>query len=254
MARLTWVFVLLFMAVAGLHLSGCSSGDLKESGSPEAAFKAAEEFDKDERWEEATTKYSEVKNKYPYSKYATEAELRIADIDYKKEAYIEAQTAYQLFKDFHPKHSRIDYVTYRLAMSYLNELPPTIDRDLSSAKKAIQYFDEVANSYSTSEYATDSREKKKKCLQMLADKEAYIANFYFIRDKYDSALRRYNNLAVKYPNLGHDEEALYRAAYSAFEIGDDVQGREKAALLKTKFPNSSYVSDANRLLEAHANR
>ena len=254
MSRIAGFFILSALALTSLHLSGCSSNDLKESNSPEAAFKEAEGFDKDERWEEAITKYSEVKNKHPYSKYATEAELRIADIDYKRENYVEAQTAYQLFKDFHPKHPRIDYVTYRLALSYFNELPSTIDRDLSSAKKALQYFEEVISSYSTSEFVADTRDKKKKALQMLSDKEAYIANFYFVRDKYDSALRRYNSLITKYPGLGHDEEALYRSAYSAFEVGDDVQGRDRVAQLKAKFPNSSYASNAQRLLEAHGTR
>src|SRR4029079_1103895 len=97
----------VFILISGLFLllgAGCASGSLAESNSAEAAFKAAEEFEKDERFEEALTKFNEVKNKHPYSKYAVEAELHIADIHYKREAYIESQTAYQLFKDFHPKN------------------------------------------------------------------------------------------------------------------------------------------------------
>ncbi len=245
-------FTLAPLALAPLVIS-CSSGDLKDSDSAEAAFKEAEEFDKDERYEEAVTKYSEVKNKFPYSKLATEAELRIADVNYKKEAYIEAATSYQLFKDFHPRHSRIDYATFRLGMSYYNQLD-TVDRDLSPATKAIQAFDEVITSYSTSQHLAEAKEKKAKSIQMLSDKEAYIANFYFIRDHFEAALKRYNALLAKYAGTGHDEEALYRAGFSAFEMNDASQAQEKLKTLIEKYPNSNFKSRASSLLEKYGSR
>lgn len=248
------LILLFFIATSTLTLVSCSSGEIKESNSAEAAFKEAEEFDKDERYEDAITKYNEVKNKHPYSKFAVEAELRIADIHFKKESWLEAQTAYQIFKDFHPKHPRSDYVTFRLAMSYFNQLPETIDRDLTPATKAINYFDEVTTSFSQSSFAAEAKTNKQKAQQMLADKEAYIANFYFIRGKYESSLRRYNSLLIRFPGFGHDEESLYRAGVSAFEIGDASQGRERLNQLKSRFPNSSFVSKADSILEKYGNR
>src|SRR5438552_2579134 len=99
----------VFLLFIFLILMACSSASVDESNSAEAAFKTATELENNERYEEAILKFNEVKNKHPYSKYAVEAELRVADIQYKKEAYIEAATAYQLFKDFHPKNPKIDY-------------------------------------------------------------------------------------------------------------------------------------------------
>src|SRR5271154_4212480 len=123
MMRQTMLIVYLSGALAATaFLPNCASKDVTESNSAEAAFKAAEEFEKDERYEEALQKFNEVKNKHPYSKFAVEAELHVADIHYKREAFIEAATAYQLFKDFHPKNPKIDYVTFRLAMSYYEQL------------------------------------------------------------------------------------------------------------------------------------
>jgi len=233
---------------------GCSSGDLSESATPEGAFKAAEEFEKDERYEEAITKFNEVKNKHPYSRYAVEAELHVADIHYKKESYLEAQNAYQLFKDFHPKNPKIDYVTYRLAMSYYLQLPDTTDRDLSPAYKAVQFFDEVINSYSTSQYVKESTDKKNEALRMLAEKEAYIGNFYYIRNIYDSAMKRYDELVKKYPDRGFDEEALYRAGVSAFETGNKDLGKQYIQQLLAKYPNGSYASNGKSALEKYGNR
>jgi outer membrane protein assembly factor BamD len=106
---------------------GCSSGEKYDTSTPEGAFKQAEEYEKDERYEEAVQKYAEVKNKFPYSRFATQAEMKIADVHFTREAFIEAAGAYQLFKEFHPKHPQADYVTFRLALSYFNQLPSSID-------------------------------------------------------------------------------------------------------------------------------
>jgi outer membrane protein assembly factor BamD len=232
---------------------GCASTP-HDTNTAEGAFAYAEDLEKDDRYEEAINKFSECKNKFPYSKIAVEAELRIADIHYKKEAYLESQTAYQLFKDFHPKHPKSDYVTYRLAMSAYNQLPSTIDRDLTPTAKAIQYFNEVISSYSSSEFVKDSLEKRDDCYKRLADKEAYIANFYFIRDMYDSALRRYEGLLEKYPDRGQDEEALYRAGIASFEIGEPERAKRHLEKLLEKFPKGDFTKDAHKALEKYGKR
>lgn len=239
----------IFWALIVGGITACSSADKIDSSTPEGAFKLAEQYESDERYEEAIQKYSEVKNKHPYSRYATQAELKIADVNYKREAYIEAQSAYQLFKEFHPKHPQIDYVTYRLAMSFFNQLPPTIDRDLSVADKAILYFDEVVNSHPNSQHAEDARTKKLETLKKLASKEMYIADFYAKRDHFDSALKRYEGVLKSYPNLGFDSQALYGAAKSAFETGEKDRGTQHYKNLISQFPASDEAKRAKNEFE-----
>jgi outer membrane protein assembly factor BamD len=253
----TWknrLITLLALAMCLHIVAGCSSVQVADPNSAEGMFKIAEELEKDDRYEEAITKFNELRNKHPYSRYSTEAELRVADIHYKKESYIESATAYQLFKDFHPKHPRSDYVTYRLAMSYFNQLPSTIDRDLSPASKAIQFFTEMEHSYSSSEFAKDSIDKKNDSLNMLAEKELYIANFYYIRDMYDSAFKRYESLLDKYSGRKFDEEAMYKAGVSAYESSDSENGKKYLSTVVEKFPNGSYTSNAKNALEKYGRR
>jgi outer membrane protein assembly factor BamD len=248
------ISALLVLGVTPFFVGGCASTNLAESNSPEAAFKAAEEFEKDERFEEALTKFNEVKNKHPYSRFAVDAELHIADIHYKREAFIESQTAYQLFKDFHPKYPRIDYVTFRLAMSYFMQLPPSTDRDLTPAHNAIKYFSEVITSYPTSEFVKEATQKKAECYRMLADKEMYVAYFYRHREMYDSALKRYESLLSLYPNNGFDEEATYYAGICAFESSNNELGRKYLNEVISKFPTGSWVSRAKNALDKYGNR
>lgn len=238
-----------FVAFGLVLAVGCSSADKFDTSTPEGAFKRAEQLVQDERYDEAIQQFGEVKNKFPYSRLATEAELKIADVNFDREAYIEAQSAYQLFKEMHPKHPRSDYVTYRLALSYFNQLPSTVDRDLSLADRAILYFDEVASSYPNSEFAEDARQKRQEALRKLAGKEMYVAEFYAKRDQYGSALKRYEAVLKSYPNLGFDAAALYGAAKSAFETGEKDRGTQHLKNLLSLFPSSDEAKRAKNEFE-----
>lgn len=226
-------FLLVF-----LGLIGCSTMD-KKSDTPDGAFSIAEEFDKDERYEEAIRRYTEVKNKFPYSNFATKAELAIADVYFKQESYPEAQVSYQAFRELHPKHPQTDYVMFRIGLSYHNQLPSSLDRDLTVAQEVIESFDDLMKRFPSSQYVNEAAEKKLETLKMLAGKEEYIAAFYFKREMFNSALTRYETLIAKYPKLGFDEKALYGAAVSANKIGDAFKAKKYLNELVAKFPQSS---------------
>lgn len=244
LARLPLLALLVAGCFAGWS-SGCSSAEKVDPSTPEGAFKIAGEYEKDERFEESVAKYTDVKNKHPYSRFATLAELKIADVQFKREAFIEAQYAYQTFKDLHPKHPQIDYVTFRLGLSIFNQLPSSTDRDLSLATKAILYFDEVLTSYSASQYAKEATEKKNEASHMLADKELYIAHFYFKKKQWGSALGRYENLLKLYGNITEfAPPALYGAAVSAKETGDRDKHSRFVKTLISQFPESSEAAKA----------
>ena len=241
------VFFLGLLCTA-FALPGCSSTPDIDTSTPEGSFKLAEKYEKDERFEEAIAQYSQVKNKHPYSKLATESELRIAEIHFKREEFVEAQSSYQVFKEMHPSHPQIDYVTFRLGLSFFNQLPSTIDRDLSVADRAILYFDEVVQSYPKSQYVTESRDNKQKALKMLAEKEYYIAHFYFIRDRFESALGRFEGLLDKYPSLGFDAQALYGASVSAYKLKELNKAKNYYQKLESDFKDSPEAQKARQEL------
>lgn len=214
-----------------------------DTSTAEGSYRLARLFEKDERYEESIAYYNTVKNKYPYSRYALDSELRIAEIQYKRESYLEAEAAYRLFKEFHPKYPKIDYVTFRLAMSIYKQLPDTIDRDLSLSKKAILFFNEIIRSYPNSDYVGSSRDHKRKILKMLGQKELYVANFYFKQEHFDSALNRYEFMLANFPGLGLNSEALKGATLSAIKTKDKNKARLYFERLKT------YHSDSKELRE-----
>lgn len=226
----------------------CSSTD-KNSDNPETVFNTAQEFEKDERYEEAIRRYQDVKNKFPYSHFATKAELAIADVHYKDEAYPEAQVSYQSFRDLHPKHAQIDYVVFRIGMSYFMQLPDSIDRDLTLAQDAITAFDDLINNYPKSTYLSEAKEKRNEGLRKLAEKEDYIAEFYFKREMYLSAFKRYEGLIDSYPEYDISALTLSRAAISAHKASRNDKAKIFLKKLRDKYPGSTEYSDARKVLE-----
>lgn len=223
---------------------GCSSVEKYDTSTPEGAYKSAEEYEADERYEESIAKYAEVKNKHPYSRFAILSELKIADVQFKRESFIEAQFAYQTFKDLHPKHPQIDYVTFRLGLSYFNQLPSTTDRDLSLADKSILYFDEILTSYPQSQYVSEAKSKKSEALKMLAEKELYIANFYMLKKQYDSALGRFEGLLKSFTDTGTEPAAMYGAAVAANATGDREKISRYVRALWKQYPESAEANKA----------
>lgn len=239
-------FNAFFIILFGASILGCSSAGKFNTDTAEGAFAQAEKYRKDERFDEAITYYSEVKNKHPYNSLATESELKIADIEFERENYLEAETAYKIFLDFHPDHAQIPYVTYRLGLSVTKQLPSTIDRDLVLANRAIEYFDKIITTYNKSEYAKSAVDEKLKARQMLADKDLYIAEYYFIREIWLSALGRYEDVIKKHPGLGHDSKALYGASLSAYRLKDLDKAKLYFKRLLSEHPESKELAAARK--------
>ena len=168
----------------------------------------------------ATEKLNRIRSKYPYSYYATFAELLSADVLFKQENYAEAAAAYIVFKDFHPKHKKADYVLWMIGESFYNQMPDTFDRDLSPGFEAIKYYKELKRIHKGSEYTKQADEKIAKCEEMIRLKEKYIADFYFRTDVFDAARFRYENIIEEFQEPNIRSHAIIRSIEASKELRD----------------------------------
>ena len=206
-------------------------------------YKMAEQYEENERYQEAIIRFTEIKNKYPYSRFAAMAELKVADIQFKRESYEEAKLAYQIFRDYHPSYKKMDYITFQIGESSFKQLPESIDRDLGESEDALASYRSVIRQYPNSEYAKQSRLRITETLKKLAEKEMYIADFYYKMENYKSALRRYENVMAKFPKLGFHKKALKGASLSAFESELAGEGKKYLNELYRTYPNSDEAKD-----------
>ena len=106
-----------------------------------------------EEYGRAAETFQTLKDRYPYSKYAILAELKMADAYFLRGDYEEASEAYLEFERLHPKNEAVPYVIYQTGMCYFERMP-TSDRDQQFGVKAIQTFSRLRQMYPEDKYAS----------------------------------------------------------------------------------------------------
>ncbi len=229
-------------------LVGCASVSVEKPTPEQIDLAKAKEFQKAGRYELAIEHYSNVKNKYPLSSEAIEAELELAQTFFLQVSYVEARAGFESFIDLHPRHNKVDFAAYQSALSHYQQIPLTIDRDLTPAAEAILAFDNFVKRYSTSSYVPEAKIKKLDCMKKLSEKELYIADFYFKQKNYKSAQGRYQSVLKKYSGFNLNEKALFRLGLCYYHQNDKHLAKETLNQFIKQFPNSSFLNEAKVVL------
>lgn len=238
--------VILALAL-GLTLAGCSAETIDSDSPPEKQYAEGERLLKKDRYLEAVERFRILKSRYPYSKYAALAALRIGDSHYQEEAFLEAASAYKVFRELYPKHEFAAYALRRIADSHYEQIPSTIDRDLDSCNAAMASYQQLLKEYPTSEYTKDADKKVRELKGKLAEKEEYVGSFYYKRELYQAAAGRYAYLVDTYPDFGYNRDGLYRLAFSYERMGEYQKATEALNRLDAEFPDGKDGTDRKNL-------
>jgi outer membrane protein assembly factor BamD len=251
--------IALFASAAAAAACGGKSG----AGAVDYSVSAQKNYEKglkeleDKDWIAASKYFSFIKSRFPYSKYAVLAELRLADAQFGAEQYLEAIDSYRLFVKFHPTHDMVanGYCSFRIGEGYYQQLsgdfwmfPPSSEKDQSSTEDAANELKTFLDKYPDSPYRAKAKEIVVKVGKRLADHEWYVARYYWDRDKPMGTVIRLRRLLERYRGVGYDEEALWLLgrAYVAVAMPDRARGVWSE--LVEKFPRSSHVGDARSAL------
>lgn len=203
------------MSLGALALSGCSNilnkyfpeeGTQEQEGPPQLVSEGEKQFERG-HWEEAIKSFETVKDRYPYSKEAIIAELKMADALYEKREYEDAYSAYNEFERLHPKNKNIPYVIYKKGMCYFQRIT-TVDREQETTIRAKEEFERLVKRFPRDVYANKARKNIRKCLIFLAEHEMYVANYYYRMERYKAAKERYTYIIENYPDMGQYHDAL----------------------------------------------
>lgn len=239
--------LLCLLCFASTGLVGCSGETISNDSPPEKQYSEGERLFKKEHFLEAIERYRIIRSRYPYSKYAAMASLRIADAHFKEESWVEAAGAYKSFRELYPKHEEAGPALFHIGESNYNMLPSTVDRDLEPANAAIDAFREFAKLYPNSPDTPTALKRIDELQKKLAEHEDYVGNFYFIREHYSASATRYRDLLDQYPGRGLDEKALYRLAFSYEKLGEYTKAEESIERLRNTYASSSYTKQAQTL-------
>ncbi len=200
---------LLILGILIVFLSGCSifdeSSQMNKTAQQLAAEGAAAFMNED--YKEAVKAYTDLKDWYPFSKYAILAELKIADAHFHLEEYDEAVVAYESFEKMHPRNEAVPYVINQSGLAWYKQID-TVDRDPAPAKNALAQFMRLLKQFPDNEFGEDAVEHIETCIDNIAGHELYVADYYNKTKKYAAALKRYEYIVEFYPGTEQSEIAM----------------------------------------------
>ena len=191
------IVVFLWLLVG---LTGCSWFRRQQAATHEQlAVNGMEAFDAGD-YKGAIEAFSKLKERYPYSRYAILAELKVGDAHFYRKEYPEAIAAYEGFASLHPKNEAIPYVLYQIGACYYAQLM-TRDRDQTPTYEAISSFERLIKSHPNSSQANKAKERIRICRELLAQNEIYVARFYYKSKHYKAALARFEEILADYKDV-----------------------------------------------------
>ncbi len=191
--------------------------------------------------------FDKVDANYPYSVWATRAELMIGFDKYQDSDYDGAVVALDHFVQLHPGNRDAPYAYYLKAICYYEQITD-IGRDQGATEDAQKALQEVIDRYPDTEYARDARIKLSLTRDHLAGKEMEIGRYYEKHGQYIAAISRYRNVVANFQTTTHVPEALARLVESYVAIGLPDEARKNAAVLGYNYPDSSWYKDSYDLL------
>jgi outer membrane protein assembly factor BamD len=251
----------LLVVAAALDASGCggtqSGGAVVYGDTARGNYEKGLRELKDENYPEALKYFGYVKSRFPFSNYATLAELRVADTYYAQDKFLEGIDAYKLFIKFHPTHPEVvnGYAWYQICRGYVDQIPsdwflvpPSYEKDQAATRDAMRELASFLKTFPESPYVEKARLLYRKCLRKLADHELYVARFYLDRDKPRAAIMRLETLLSKYPDAGSDPEVMLLLGQTYLKLEQRDKARQTFASLVKKYPNDAYAAKARLYL------
>ena len=201
-------------------------------------------------YEQAIKYYEKLESRYPYGRYAQQAQLEIAYAHYKDDEPARAVAAADRFIKLHPNHPNVDYAHYLKGLANFNDDlgwtgymtgQDISERDPKATREAFSAFKELATRFPKSHYTPDAVARMNYLLNALASHEVHVARYYMKRGAYVAAANRAQFSLKTYPQAPANEEglAILVQAYDALGISDLRGDAER--VLKQNFPNSAYL-------------
>ncbi len=248
------LLVVAAMAFAAL-VAGCSGLDDKKDEtvgwSANKLYGEAKDAMGGRDWTKAVKYLEKLEARYPYGRFAQQAQLEIAYAYYKDNERASAVAAADRFIKLHPNHPSVDYAYYLKGLVNFNEdgglfarlsTQDMTERDPKATREAFAAFRELVTRFPDSKYSADGAARMKYLVNALAMNEIHVARYYMKRNGYVAAANRAQSVVQNFPNSPAVEEAVFimAKAYDALGMSDLRDGADR--VMRTNFPQSKYLT------------
>ncbi|MBI5784658.1 MAG: outer membrane protein assembly factor BamD [Rhodocyclales bacterium] len=245
---------LLVFATLGLAGCGLLPDDADEtlSWSASKLYSEAKDAMSEGAYDKAIKYYEKLEARFPYGRYAQQAQLEVAYAYYRQYEPASAISACDRFIRLHPNHPSVDYAYYLKGLVNFNEdlgllgaisSQDLTERDPKAAREAFDAFKELTTRFPESRYAADARQRMSYLVNALASHEVHVADYYMRRGAYVAAVNRAQACIRTYPEAPATERALAVLIQAYDRLGITELRDDTTRVMKKNFPSSDYLAN-----------
>lgn len=250
---------LAFLLIVPIMLSACGllpkkQEDTKNWSASKYYSEAKNELNEG-NYSAAIKLFEQLEARYPYGRYAQQAQLEIAYAYYKDSEQAQAIAAADRFIKLHPNHINVDYAYYLKGLANFNDdiglmgivsekilNQDMSERDPKASRESFENFRELVARFPKSKYAPDAIQRMKHLVNVVALNEVQVARYYMKRGGYIAAANRAQYALKEYPQTPAIEEALFIMTEAYDKLGMTDLRDDAARVMKKNFPDSRFFS------------
>jgi outer membrane protein assembly factor BamD len=240
------------LVVLCLLLAGCATDLQDETAgwSAQRLYGEAKDAMASKDWPRAVGYLEKLEARYPYGRFAQQAQLEIAYAHWKDNERASAVAAVDRFIKMYPNHANVDYAWYLKGLINFNDQyglltwltsPDMSDRDPKSTRESFAAFKEVVTRFPESKYAADATARMRYLVNALAAHEVHVARYYMKRGAYLAAANRAQFAIRHYAQAPAIEEAVFVLVLAYDRLGMNDLRDAADRVMRSNFPDSRYL-------------
>jgi outer membrane protein assembly factor BamD len=243
---------LLLTLFALILLAGCGPGkdeiDQTADWSVEKFYSEARSELDSGNYLTAIEYYETLESRFPFGKYALQAQIDVAYAYFKFDEPDSAITALDRFIKLHPRHPAVDYAYYLKGLVNFERggtiLDVLVERDLSSFDRnlllrAYNDFKLLTQRFPSSEYVTDARKRMIFLRNELARADFAVANYYASLEAWVAVTGRTRFILQNYQGTEIIKTTLELQLKAYQSLGLEQLARDTQRILALNFEKTS---------------
>lgn len=212
---------------------------------------AKQKLDKND-FESAVKQLESLQSRYPYGRYAQQAQLDLAYAYYRQDDPESAISAADTFIKQYPNNAHVDYAYYVKGLANFNpgigalslkfKQDPT-ERDPQAEHDSFDAFKDLVTRFPSSKYAPDARLRMQYLLDSLAKFEIHVARYYLRRGAEVAAVNRAREVLTEYPDSPSVKDALQVLVQGYGVLGLNKLRDDAQRVLNMNFPQAAATTD-----------
>lgn len=250
---------IFFIGLLVLGFASCKSEfeKVRLSGDPKVMLEKADAYYEEGEYLKAQTLYELVIGHFKGLDEAEDIYYKYASTYYNLDQYILASYYFKRFSTTYAASSKREDAEFNAAYcSYL--LSPRYRLEQSHTEEAIEALQQFTNDYPQSQKVVQCNALIDELRGKLEQKAFTAAELYFNMQRYEAAIRYFDNMLKDFPETDRAEEIRYLACRSAFLWADNsfyskqkdrfTEALERLNRFKRRYPNSTYTKSVEKML------